>query len=101
MLVLQLLSRPLLESCRLWISKYASNSNKQSVGWYSGNYCVDSTLVSYLAAVASFAQVQTAFLSFSVSLASGCIALYSHGGILPVDISPQMDSNLSCLCHCE
>src|SRR5438270_9755754 len=60
------------------------------------SYCV-----AYLEAVASSAQAQTAFFSFSVSLASGCIAVYCHGGILPVNISPHMDSNLSCLCHCE
>jgi hypothetical protein len=27
--------------------------------------------------------------------------LYSRGGILPVDMSPQMDSNLSRLCDGE
>ena len=27
--------------------------------------------------------------------------LYSGGGILPVDMSPQIDTNLSRLCGCE
>jgi len=53
------------------------------------------------AIVCSFTQAHTAFLSFSVSLASGCIAEYSRGGILPVEISPHMDSNLSRFCHVE
>jgi hypothetical protein len=43
----------------------------------------------------------TAFLSFSVSLASGCIAVYSRGGILPLDISPHTDSNIPRFCHIE
>jgi len=27
--------------------------------------------------------------------------VYSHGGILPVDMSPHMESNLSRFCHAE
>jgi hypothetical protein len=64
---------------------------------------IETSLAPYREAVASSssAQAQTAFLSFSVSLASGCMVAYCQGGILPVDTSPQMDSNLSCLRHCE
>jgi len=49
----------------------------------------------------SFAQPHTAFLFSSVSFASGCIAVYAHGGILAVDMSPQMESNLSIFCRAE
>jgi len=67
-----------------------------------GSYRFDSSVVANFAAAASSSiQAQTAFLSFSVSLASGCIVVYCQGGILPVEISPQMDFNLSCLCHGE
>jgi hypothetical protein len=51
--------------------------------------------------VCSFTQAHTAFLSFSLSLASGCITEYIRGGILAVEISPQMDSNLSRFCRVE
>jgi hypothetical protein len=51
--------------------------------------------------VCSLTQAHTAFFSVSVSFASGCMEMYGHGGILPVDMSPQMDSNLSRLCHRE
>jgi hypothetical protein len=39
----------------------------------------------------------TAFFSVSLSLASECKDLYSRGGILPVDIRPQIDSKMSLL----
>ena len=51
--------------------------------------------------VSSFTQAHTAFFSVSVRFASGCMDLYCRGGILPVDISPQMDSNLSRRCGTE
>jgi hypothetical protein len=44
-------------------------------------------------AVCTFTQAHTAFLSSSVSFASGCIVVYSHGGILPVEMSPHMESS--------
>jgi deazaflavin-dependent oxidoreductase (nitroreductase family) len=53
------------------------------------------------ATVCSFTQAHTAFLFSSVTFASGCIVVYSHGGILPVDMSPHMESNLSRFCHPE
>jgi hypothetical protein len=43
----------------------------------------------FAAIVCSFTQAHTAFLSSSVSFASGCITAYVRGGILPVDTSPQ------------
>jgi hypothetical protein len=58
--------------------------------------------VAHLAAiVCSVTQAHTAFLFSSVSFASGCIAVYMRGGILPVDMSPHVDSNLSRFCHVE
>ena len=39
--------------------------------------------------------------SLRVSFASGCIAVYMRGGILPVDMSPHMESNLSRFCRVE
>ena len=55
----------------------------------------------FAAIVCSFTQAHTAFLSSSVSFASGCITAYVRGGILPVDTSPHMDSNLSRFCRIE
>ena len=43
----------------------------------------------FAAIVCSFTQAHTAFLSSSVSFASGCITAYVRGGMLPVDTSPQ------------
>ena len=58
--------------------------------------------VPHLAAtVCSFTQAHTAFLFSSLSFASGCIAVYMRGGILPVDMSPHMDSSLSRFCIVE
>ena len=51
--------------------------------------------------VSSFTHAHKAFFSVSVRFASGCKDLYCRGGILPVDISPQMDSNLSRRCGAE
>jgi hypothetical protein len=45
----------------------------------------------------SFAHEHTAFFSVSLSLASECMELYSRGGILPVDMSQQIDSKASLL----
>jgi hypothetical protein len=55
----------------------------------------------FAAIVCSFTQAHTASLSSSVSFASGCITAYVRGGILPVDMSPHMDSNLSRFCRIE
>jgi hypothetical protein len=55
----------------------------------------------FAAIVCSFTQTHTAFLSPLVSFASGCIRAYVRGGILPVDISPHMDSNMSRFCRAE
>jgi hypothetical protein len=40
-----------------------------------------------------FAQEHIACLSFTESLARGCISVYDPGGILPVWIIPQIDSS--------
>src|SRR5258708_40237507 len=41
------------------------------------------------------AQTDTAFLSGAPNLASGCRAVYDAGGILPFEITPQIDSSSS------
>ena len=41
------------------------------------------------------AQTHTAFLSCVPRLASGCRAVYDPGGILPFEITPQIDSSSS------
>jgi len=40
-------------------------------------------------------QTQTLFFPFAVSLASGCSMVYDQGGILPVEINPQIESSLA------
>src|ERR1700756_2497863 len=40
-------------------------------------------------------QTQTLFFSVAVSLASGCSMAYDQGGILPVEINPQIESSLA------
>jgi len=40
-------------------------------------------------------QTQTLFFSVVVSLASGCSMVYDQGGILPVEINPQIESSLA------
>jgi uncharacterized protein (DUF1330 family) len=44
------------------------------------------------------AQTHTAFLSGAPNLASGCRAVYDAGGILPFEITPQIDSSSSRRC---
>src|SRR5260370_20751507 len=41
------------------------------------------------------AQTHTAFLSCAPRLASGCRTVYDAGGILPFEITPQIDSSSS------
>jgi hypothetical protein len=40
-------------------------------------------------------QTQTLLFSFAVSLASECSMVYDQGGILPVEITPQIESSLA------
>src|ERR1700751_550478 len=47
------------------------------------------------------AQTQTLLFSFPVSLASGCSRVYDQGGILPVEITPQIESSLARRCRAE
>jgi hypothetical protein len=45
--------------------------------------------------ISIFDQTHTAFLSFAVSLASGCRMVYDQGGIRPVEITPQIESSFA------